>query len=169
MKHLLTSILIISILSSVIYSQDSSQVVLKKNSFGFGFGIPYGILGGNIDINVVPNLNLSAGIGSTILAGIGYSFGIKYFFMPIEQTFRLRVSAYYGTNAAIEYSGDSKDNESFAGLNLGVGFQMMWGETKSNGLDFDIIYIATTGLDAKEEGVEEPVKVKISLGYRHGF
>ena len=169
MKCILTSVLIIFIFSSVIYSQESSQVVLKKNSFGVGLGIPYGVLGGNIDINVAPNLNLSAGIGTTVLAGIGYSCGFKYFFMPIERTFRPRVSAYYGVNTMIEYIGGSKDNESFSGVNLGVGAQWMWGKTKSKGLDFDIIYIATTGLDAEEKGVEEPDKVKISFGYRHGF
>ena len=124
MKRILTSILIIFVLSSVIYSQEPSQVVFKKNSFGVGLGIPYGILGGNIDINVAPNLNLSAGIGTTVLAGIGYSFGFKYFFMPIERTFRPRVSAYYGVNTAIEYIGGSKDNESFTGVNIGAGFQL---------------------------------------------
>jgi len=41
-------------------------------------------------------------------------------------------------------------------------------------LDFDIIYLASTGLDIdklKDEGfkVDEPSKIKISIGYRHSF
>jgi hypothetical protein len=156
-----------------------SSPELKKNSVGLGFGIPYGILGGNLDINVAPNLDLSAGIGAAASAGVGYSFGLKYFFTPIERTFRPRISAYYGTNTAVEattitFYSSSTEKKTYSGLNLGLGAQFMWGETKSNGLDFDIIYIATTGLDLEEwrdRGftVEEPGKVKFSIGYRHGF
>ena len=164
MKHFLTAIIIIFILSSVIYSQESSQVVLKKNSFGVGLGIPYGWLGGNIDVNVAPNLNVSAGIGTTILAGIAINFGFKYFIIPVERTFRPRVAAYYGVNGA-----NFDDNENFSGVNLGVGFQLMWGKTKSNGLDFDIIFIATSSIYDEEEVEENTGNVGISLGYRHGF
>jgi hypothetical protein len=158
--------------------QTNDVNIFKKNSFGLGLGIPYGALGVNIDINAGSNLNLSLGIGTTIFAGIGYNVGFKYFFTPIERTFRPRVSAYYGINAIVlkEYIGIDKEDEgeSYTGLSIGAGAQWMWGKTKSNGLDFDIIYIATTGYDVdklKEEGfdVEEYGKVKISIGYRHGF
>ena len=51
------------------------------------------------------------------------------------------------------------------------------GETKSNGLDIDIIYGATTGYDIDEltekygsrYTIEELGKVKVSIGYRHSF
>ncbi len=164
------AIMTILLSSSVLWAQGESVLApeIKKNSFGLGLGVPYGVLGANLDVNVAPNLNLSAGIGTTVLAGIGYSFGLKYFFMPIERTFRPRISAYYGVNTVVEYIGGG-DNESYVGINLGIGTQWMWGKTKSNGLDLDIIYIATTGLDAEEMGIEEPSKVKLSIGYRHAF
>ena len=52
--------------------------------------------------------------------------------------------------------------------------QWLWGKTKWGGLDFDIIFIATSGLDVdklRDEGfnVEEPGKFKIFIGYRHAF
>ena len=167
------------LLPSVVWTQETSPdtSLLKKNSFGLGLGIPYGILGVNVDINAASNLNLSAGVGTTILAGIGYNVGLKYFFTPIEKTFRPRVSAYYGINSMVlkEYgSGKEDEGEVYTGLSIGIGAQWMWGEDKSKGLDFDIIYIATTGFDVEElkkEGfaVEEYGKVKISIGYRHAF
>ena len=143
--------------------------MLKKNSLGVGLGFPYGFLGGNIDINIAPNFNLSAGLGSTIFAGMGYSFGCKYFLASVVRSFRPRVSAYYCVNTIVNYGSSLKDNESFTGLNLGLGFQLMWGRNKSNGFDFDIYYIATTSLEPEEVGVEAPGKVKVSLGYRYGF
>ncbi|MCP3683715.1 MAG: hypothetical protein GY861_13610 [bacterium] len=153
--------------------------MFKKHSFGVGFGIPYGIVGGNFDVNLAPNLDLSMGLGTTIFAGMGYNFGLKYFLTPVDRTFRPRVSAYYGTNAmvAVETSGyyaSTQEGESYKGLTLGFGSQWMWGKSKSNGLDLDIMFIATSGLnidDLKKQGydVNEPGKVKISIGYRRGF
>ncbi|MCK4427073.1 MAG: hypothetical protein KAW16_01165 [candidate division Zixibacteria bacterium] len=166
--------------SSMLWAQEpvESSAIFKKNSFGVGLGIPYGVLGANVDVNIASNFNLSAGVGTTVFAGIGYNIGLKYFFTPVERTFRPRVSGYYGVNSVVvkEYIGIAKEDEgeTYTGLSLGVGGQWMWGNTKSNGLDFDIIYIATSGLDVDElrdEGfdVEEPGKVKISIGYRRAF
>jgi hypothetical protein len=50
----------------------------------------------------------------------------------------------------------------------------MWGTSRKNGLDFDIIYIATTSFDIDElrdDGivVEDPGKIKFSIGYRRTF
>ncbi len=180
MKHISVIAMMVLLSSSVLWAQGEpiSSSEMKKNSFGLGLGVPYGIFGANLDLNVAPNLNLSGGVGTTVFAGIGYNFGLKYFFTPIEQTFRPRISAYYGVNSMVlkEYIGWNKEDEgeSYTGISLGIGAQWMWGKTKSNGLDFDIIYLATSGIDVDElrdEGfdVEEPGKVKISIGYRHAF
>jgi len=149
-----------------------------KHSFGVGFGIQYGIIGANVDVNIARNLNVTAGLGTTVFAGAGYNLGLKYFLTPLNRTFRPRIAAYYGVNAIIvkEYVGITKDDEgeNYTGLSLGIGGQWMWGETKTNGLDFDIMYLATTGWDLDQlqaEGfdVDEPGKVRVSLGYRHAF
>ncbi|NQU05599.1 MAG: PEGA domain-containing protein [Calditrichaeota bacterium] len=80
-------------------SSEIEGSLLRKKSIGLGIGIPYGyVLGLNLDINVAPNLNLSAGLGTTIQFGPGYNFGLKYFLTSAENTFRPRVSAFYGVN-----------------------------------------------------------------------
>lgn len=175
MKLLFVIFIISMLLSNFLFAQEEKS----ENSWGIGFGIPYGVLGGNIDINIAPNFNLSAGLGTTIVAGLGYNVGVKYFLSSIENSFRPRISAYYGVNAAVlkEYPSlldKEDDGEAFTGVSLGVGAQWMWGESKTSGLDFDIIYLASTGLDIdklKDEGfmVDEPGKIKISIGYRHLF
>jgi hypothetical protein len=175
MKHIIVMLVLLSLVS-LSWAQEASEKapVYDKNSWGLGFGIPYGVLGGNIDVNVAPNLNISFGIGTTIVAGIGYNAGLKYFFSSVENTLRPRILAFYGVNAM---SSIGDDNESYTGLSIGAGFQWMWGDTKSNGLDIDIIYVATTGydLDELEEEygdryvIEEYGKVKFSIGYRHAF
>jgi len=168
--------LVLFTLISLSWSQETAEdkPVIDKNSWGLGFGIPYGVLGGNVDVNIAPNLNVSFGLGTTILAGVGYNFGLKYFFSSVENTMRPRIMAFYGVNAMSEIGNDT---DTYTGLSLGGGIQWMWGETKSNGLDIDVIFIATTGYDIDELQdrygtryiIEEYGKVKFSIGYRHSF
>lgn len=134
-----------------------------KHSIGIGLGIPYGILGLNLDINLVNNLNLSAGLGSTIRAGAGYSIGFKFFLTPIDNIFRPRVSAYYGINTIVVFEGNEDLNKAYRGLSLGLGAQLLWQKTK-NGFDFDVYYIATSEADVS--GLR---RVAICLGFRRAF
>ena len=174
MKHLIIILLVFTLIKPVISQEaDEETHEYSNNSWGIGFGIPYGILGANVDVNIFSDLNFSFGLGTTILAGIGYNFGLKYFLSAKENSFRPRLIAFYGINS-MSIIGDVAD--SYTGLSIGGGFQWMWGETKSNGLDLDIIYIATTGYDVDElqakypaYKIEELGKVKISIGYRHFF
>lgn len=174
MKRIILTLLLVT-LFSVSQAQDvtTEPPAVKKNSWGVGLGIPYGVLGANVDINVASNLNVSFGLGTTILAGVGYNFGFKYFLAPIENGFRPRVLAFYGINA-VSVIGD--DTDTYTGFSVGAGFQWMWGASKSSGLDFDIIYLASTGYDIDElrarypgYTIEDFGKVKISIGYRHSF
>lgn len=157
---------------------DYIQPKIKKNSYGLGLGIPYGIEGLNLDVNVAPNLNLSGGLGTTRVAGIGYNFGFKYFFTPIDMTFRPRVSAYYGVHSVLvtHYIGIDKEDEGdrYTGLSLGIGVQWMWGKFKLGGLDFDIMYLATSNFDIDKLNAEgfdvgEKDKIEISIGFRYAF
>ena len=177
-RTILTALVVIMLATSLAaenFSED--QVKIKKTSWGVGFGIPYGILGSNVDYNVASNLDLSMGFGTTVLAGIGYNFGFKYHFAQPGVGFRPRVGAYYGVNAMVVKEspwGLIDEGESFTGLTLTVGGQWMWGNKKSNGLDFDLALIASTGLDVDKlnmQGydVSEPGRIKISVGYRHAF
>ena len=147
---------------------------IKENSFGIGLGIPYGILGANADINAMPNFYFSLGLGYTLLDGIGWNVGCKYFFIPPGKSFRPRVSLSYGINTIIESiyigGGGNSSVDSYSGLNLGLGFQLMWGSSQSSGIDFDIVYILTSSYSTEDlGGAEEPGKLKFSIGYRHAF
>lgn len=178
MKRVCLIAIVILLPSSVLWAQetDPPSYELKRNSIGLGFGIPYGILGLNLDVNIVQNLNLSIGTGGTEKVGFGYSAGFKYFLSSIEEKLRPRVSAYYGINTVIETEyissdGSQTETESFAGFSFGAGIQIMCGKSKRNGFDFDFIFTATRGNYKNDEGSysDEPNRVSISLGYRHTF
>ncbi|MBC8479410.1 MAG: hypothetical protein H8D46_03005 [FCB group bacterium] len=178
MKLFLKLCIIGCLLGTTAFSQEMLNSDGKGNTYGFGLGIPYGVLGANMDYSIAQNLYLSAGIGSTVLDGVGYNIGAKYFFRPATETFRPRVSAFYGINSILEldYSAVGGENETktYTGLSIGVGAQWMWGPNKSQGLDIDIIYFATQGWDLKElenQGFQfdEPADIGISIGYRRAF
>lgn len=170
MRTLIT-LIVLSLSTSMAVSQESS----KQHSFGIGLGIPYGILGANVDYRIASNLCVSAGIGTTVIAGIGYSAGLKFYFVSPENKLRPRISAFYGVNSAVEKKGGSDPGkESFSGLSIGAGIQWMWGVSRSNGLDFDLFYLATSGLDIdkiRDQGysVSDPGNVTFSVGYRRAF
>jgi hypothetical protein len=185
MKRFVTIAILILIVASFIHADDAEARRSRSrrfgntsavSSYGLGLGIPYGVLGCNVDREIAPNLHLTGGIGTTILAGVGYNAGLKYYLVPPGQSFRPRVSAYYGINSMVYVEGPwgYEESESYTGLTLGVGAQWMWGKTQSNGIDFDIMYIATSSWDLDELErygieVEEPGNIKISIGWRHAY
>jgi hypothetical protein len=173
MNKFLFCLCLFLLLSLSVHAQDAAPTreKFKENTIGVGVGIPYGVIGVNIDINVAPNLNLTGGIGSAIV-GLGYNFGAKYFFSDVSHSFRPRVLAVYGTNSMLQVTNASSYNKAYTGLSLGAGVQSMWNET--SGVDIDLMFIATTGLDVndlKKIGItaDEPAKIKISIGYRYMF
>lgn len=156
--------------------------ISKTGSLGVGLGIPYGILGVNGEFTIGANVTLTGGVGTTILAVTGYNFGIKYYLKEIGNTWRPRISAYYGTNGILAvkvlYWSTREDiEEVHNGLTLGIGQQWMWGDTKSHGLDLDFMYIISSGIyDRIDElksdmglDIEKPGRFKLSIGYRYGF
>ncbi len=168
--------------------QDENSINL-----GVGMGIPYGgIMGMNLDGNIVRNFNISVGAGRLFIAetgsaNYGYNFGGKLFLAPFEQAFRSRISAYYGNNGVqvqekmmfLPWSSPTKRVEitrRYYGVSVGFGAQWMWGRTKRNGLDFDIIYIVTDGglgnaaQKLRDEGYDvQESRIKVSFGVRFAF
>jgi hypothetical protein len=197
-----TSVVILAALlglmsASYVSAGDLGAVEAKKVSVGVGFGIPYGVLGTNMDIHLVDNFDLSFGFGSTLLAGMGYNFGVKFHLASPGSSLRPRLSAYYGTNSVMENAPDNgvsinddyyyyykanawgnsslgDDYESYSGITVGFGTEIMFGASKANGIDLDVLYLVTTGYDKNKlesQGylMQETGKVKFSLGYRHSF
>jgi len=178
MKRVSVIAIVILLSSSVLWAQETAppSYELKRNSIGLGFGIPYGISGLNIDVNIVQNLNVSIGAGGTEKVGFGYSAGFKYFLASIEEKLRPRVSAYYGINTVVETEyfssdGSQTEKERSAGFSFGAGIQVMYGKSKRNGFDFDFIFIITSDYDEdyRESPSDKPNIISISLGYRHAF
>lgn len=150
----------------------------SRGSVGVGLGIPYGVLGINADVALMDHVSLSAGVGTTMFAGVGYSAGAKLFFLPPEKRWRPRIAAFYGTNSIVVVEGSVSIKEKFNGLTVGAGVQRTFGTRGKHGLDLDLMVIATSG-GMKDEleriemqygmTIEEPSPVKISIGYRYLF
>lgn len=179
----------IELKGGLIYTYQLSDVTMietipicKMGSVGAGLGVPYGVLGLNGEYAIADNVNLTAGIGTTILAGAGYNIGIKYYLKDVGNAWRPRISAYYGINGIIivQYAWSSEPfiEEVHSGLTLGIGTSWMWGDAKKHGIDLDIMYIATSGYFERKDELEEKYtnisweefgRVKISIGFRYGF
>lgn len=147
-----------------IFSQQiSKEKEPLNNSFWIGIGVPYGIIGGNIDLNIFSNINASFGLGTTYFAGASYNVGLKLFFANVHKVFRPRVFMFYGINSVDKYERVDYNN-SYSGLSFGLGSQFLWHKTKW-GFDFDVVYIATS----TKGKIDPKNSIKISVGFRRGF
>jgi len=164
--------------------------IAKHGSIGAGLGIPYGILGLNLDLNLIEYLTLSAGIGTTLFSDKpGYSIGGRLYLASAEKTWRPRISAFYGTIGGIQitYYYDeyyepsiepfSSDAEVFYGPIVGIGISSYWGQRKNYGIDIDLIYILDNKVAKRAEEMESEGyimegsygSVKFSFGVRYAF
>ncbi len=140
-------------------------------SIGLGLGVPYGVLGTNLNYSINEKIDVSVGIGSTIVAGMGTSIGARFY--PMGSESGLRFSLFHGTNAILEEPSCAvcDDFESYKGWNVGVGWD--WSRY-DGGWDLDVIYIMTSkAFDRADElekngnkvsGSTEP-GVRFSVGY----
>ena len=120
----------------------------EMNSVGAGLGIPYGILGLNADLHAVDNVTVSAGIGSTIFAHVGYEAGLRYSLLSPDHLFRPRVSCFYGTNSVVYFDLREDLKRSYSGVTLGIGSQCVPRDTHI-GVDFDIYFLTMTNYHRK--------------------
>ena len=133
-------------------------------SVGAGFGVPYGTLGVNLEINLLPYLSLSGGLGTTIYAGVGWSAGARGYLRKPGPMWRPRISAFYGINAIYAEDLNNPNNKSYHGGTIGIGQIVLW---KRHGFDLDLMYVVTSQID--NEYPDDYSKIKISLGYRFAF
>lgn len=181
MKTLILCLAIVTLNLTSINAQ-----IAKAGSVGVGLGVPYGAFGLNGEVAVHNNFSLSAGIGSTIFAGLGYAVGARAYFKPVGTAWRPRISIHYGVNGltARQESNSSSnslpyDGKTFNGITIGIGYAAMFGQRRNSGFDFDVVYLATTGglqdeidkmnASNKYTQISNPGKIKIVIGYRFAF
>lgn len=115
-------------------TKDESTMPLPGLSVGVGVGIPYGLIGANINYPVSESFDLTIG------AGLGFSAGIRYWLS--NATDGLRLTFVYGSNTVIDDPITDK-LETYDDFNFGVGYG-----SRSGGWDFDLIYMIASD-DAK--------------------
>jgi hypothetical protein len=165
----------------VSYPKNSVKEIVslrKSVSIGIGYGIPYGILGINTEIEPVKYLNFTSGIGTTIFAGLAWNVGAVGYFLDQDSYIRPRISLFYGTNSMLGYDSWNSSNdiyESFPGLSLGAGLKIMLGESSATTLD--LIYLLTNGASDRQKELEKVgyrfeevgIPIKLSAGYQFSF
>lgn len=153
--------------------------ISKKGSLGLGVGIPYGIIGINLEFAISKHLVLSPGIGTASAYGIAYNLGLKYYLRAIgNSSWRSRISMYYGKIvpvASYEVRKYEWQHKLHNGLTFGIGQQLMWGDKKRHGLDLDTLFIAASSAFADINVIENVLyipavkRLQLSIGYRYGF
>lgn len=126
-------------------------------SFGPGLGIPYGIIGGNLEVGFFEYFGICAGVGISP-EGIGSAIGGRIYLAGADTRVRPRLGYYRGTVGAIEYAWD--EYEDVRGNALGLGLLIKINDKIS--MDGEIIYI-----ESWEYTKEEPdSRYKIFVGVR---
>ncbi len=144
--------------------------ISKRGSVGLGLGMAYSFVGINLELPISQRIYFSGGFGSSVLAGLGYNLGMKYYIRNIGFTWRPRFSLHFGTvSAQRTESPDEVTNKIYQGTVIGIGQQWMFGDKKNIGLDFDIFYIVSREKNKDEflNDIETPII--ISIGFRIGF
>jgi len=144
---------------------------------GLGFGIPYGMSGVNAEYYLIDNLSISAGLGATLVAGVGYDIGVQYYFGNKGDGWIPRISAHYGTNGVIKtnYRFSDEEGESFDGLSAGIGFKNVRGNSS---WAIDLYYVVTSDMFDRVNELEAlnyevstygPEKIRLGIGYSYSF
>ena len=154
---LLCSVMVVLLSFSAIVAAEAAEGVSEAN-WGVGLGIPYGVLGVNVESGA--QTRLSVGVGAA-LVGLGWNVGVKHYLSdpPTEDTGSASICLYYGTNAILGEKtwGVVDYDEVTEGFTVGLGW------TAGH---FDIAMLWPLGVDIPEGYEEEGAPVKLSIGYR---
>lgn len=123
-------------------------------------GIPYGVIGSNLQVNLDDNFALSLGLGFTP-ADVAYAVGARVYLNDSSHSVRPRLGFYYGTVAyeEIYYGLYSYEERNLSGSALGFGLE--FGQTGGVRFDGELMYI----LSCQDYEVDDlDSQVKISFG-----
>lgn len=141
----------------------SAEEPLKdaQERFRLGLGIPYGVLGVNLELLPEDIAALTAGVGAGVDSP-GWSAGLRLY--PLKKSDKLipRLSVYYGTVAVLK---DSNGYNMDTGAAYGAGFDYKLSDNR--GIDFELLYVdyeTPEGYIEKDGG-----DIKLSVGYGFVF
>ena len=144
----------------------------RQGTVGVGIGIPYGIFGINGEFFILSQLSLTAGVGSTLFAGLGYSAGVNYYLRKdSRRKWQPKLSLHYGINGMIINADYLEYSQKYAGVTVGLGQVWLLGAKQRSGLDLALMIVATSGVydAAKERLLDPPLPVRLSVGYKYAF
>jgi hypothetical protein len=147
-------------------------------SLSAGLGVPYGVLGGAINLGM-DYVTLMAGGGTTVVAGPGYALGLRVHFLDTSHRYRPHLTAVWGTTAAYKISGTVDMKGTLRGFGFFAGIDQDVGEPGDVYLTYGGGYITHEDLPddvlatLDRYGVEEPdmgvpIKFLFAVGYRFG-
>jgi len=146
----------------------------RPNKISIGLGVPYGILGGNLEIEK-NHLAISGGLGYD-LAGLGWAVGARAYLNEPTKAFRLRASCFYGIVTLAEKKNTSIKNtyEDYSGFTPSLGFEWRFGKDVS--FEFDLLYAIFDEEEIKTELKREgytmtedfgsPIRISFGLAKR---
>lgn len=153
-------------------------------SVGVGFGLPYGLIGLGLDINLANNLYATIGLGTTG-DSVAYNAGLKYYFRDVSKVWRPRLTFLYGTNGFLEREcfgygcNFNSEIETFKGTTVGLGQSFSFGHKRKHGFDLDLLYRLSDGgfedetdrLENNGYTVEQSSSngFSLAIGYRYNF
>ncbi len=124
---------------------------------GPGLGIPYGIIGGNLEVGFLDYFAVCAGLGLSP-EGLGWCIGGRIYLAGSDSRVRPRLGYYRGIVGAVEYAWN--EYEDVKGNAAGLGMLIRINDRIS--IDGELIYIASW--DYPDE--EPDSRYKISVGAR---
>jgi hypothetical protein len=129
---------------------DYSSTAMVVPKLGLGFGTPYGILGGNLELMLGQLVGLYSGFGTILVTSdTGYQLGARLYLMPSGYPFRLRAGLGYGPAGVFVWQssgGGTLHAEITNGLQPSLGFE--WRLSRTFSLNFDLLYLFLEKHDA---------------------
>jgi hypothetical protein len=148
----------------------SEAEVIPK--LGLGFGMPYGLLGANVELMLGQTVGVYGGLGTLVVApDMGYQFGMRVYLLPMECPFRFRLGLGYGTAAIFLWQEQSSNvilhYEVASGVQPSVGFE--WRLSRIFSLDFDVIYQMLDKHDATYRYAGQNFPLHLDDGFKAAF
>lgn len=149
------------------------------SKLGVGFGIPYGVLGGGLELGHT-YVTTTGGVGTTIFGGAGWSAGARVYFNRRAAKFRPFIAGVYGTTLVydIVVIGGEDLNGTLLGPAFYAGLDHDVGKPGAFVFSYGVGYVPPPALPGEvtrileETGTPSPdlgIPIKLLLGFSYDF